>query len=328
MRSPMLVPDLSTATVTGNSGSSVYSGSTVTAGYTTTYTMGGTTLSPNVTVTTSIGPNVRTYTNAPAYSISAPTNQTGVDSVTVVSGTWTITPATLTATANSAFMTYGGAVPTLSGTVTGFVNGQTLASDSGTATWTTTATSASNAGPYGIAGNVTLGSPYSGDYTITTASGNSTALTVTAAPTTSGSSGSTGTGSTSGSSTSGSSGSGTQGGITGTNFTPVGQTVSLPGTIGSGMSLSRGQLTSGSTGSSSSGSDSTDNGSSTGNGGGTISGTGSTTGGSTTGQNGGNSSSGISLTLSSTLGATLTVLQPAGADTTGDGILSVQELKQ
>jgi hypothetical protein len=76
-----------------------------------------------------------------------------------------VTPATLTATANAS-MTYGSSVPTLSGTVTGFVNGQTLASDGGTASWTTSATSTSNAGSYAITGSVTLGSPYSGDYTI------------------------------------------------------------------------------------------------------------------------------------------------------------------
>jgi hypothetical protein len=79
-------------------------------------------------------------------------------------------------------MTYGDTVPTLSGTVTGFVNGQTLAGDGGSATWSTLATSSSNAGQYGITGNVTLGSPYSGDYTITYAVGNGTALTVTASP--------------------------------------------------------------------------------------------------------------------------------------------------
>ena len=171
---PMLVPDLPTATVTENSGTSVYSGSTVTAGYTTTYTMGGTTLSPNVTVTTSVGPNAGTTTNTPTYSISAPTTQTSVDFVSAVSGTWTITKADLTATATSASMTYGGTVPTLSGTVTGFVNGQTLSTDSGT--WSTSATSSSNVGSYGV--SLALGSPYSGDYTITAASGNATALTI------------------------------------------------------------------------------------------------------------------------------------------------------
>ncbi|EQD25531.1 MAG: hypothetical protein D084_Lepto4C00098G0001, partial [Leptospirillum sp. Group IV 'UBA BS'] len=182
MCAPMLVPDLATATVTGNSGTSVYNGSTVTAGYTTTTTMGGTTLSPNITVTTAaVGPNAGTYANTPTYTISSPTTQTSVDSVSAVSGTWKITPATLTATANAASMTYGSSVPALSGTVTGFVNGQTLTADSGTANWTTSATSSSNIGQYGITGKVILGSSYSGDYTIVQAYGNSSALMITPA---------------------------------------------------------------------------------------------------------------------------------------------------
>ncbi len=97
---PMLVSDLPSATVTGN-GSSVYSGSMVSPGYTATYTMGGTTLSPNVTVTTAVGPNAGSYANTPSYILSAPPTQTSVDSVSVVSGTWTITPATSTSGSGS-----------------------------------------------------------------------------------------------------------------------------------------------------------------------------------------------------------------------------------
>ena len=172
---PILVPDLPTATVTGNSGTSVYNGSHVSPGYATAYTMGGTTLSPNVTVTTSVGPNAGTYTNAPSVSFSeAPPTQTSVYSVTAVSGIWTIDRAPLTATANLVSMTYGETVPALSGTITGFVNGQTLSGDGGS--WNTSATSSSNIGSYGV--SLTLGRPYSGDYTITAASGNGTALTI------------------------------------------------------------------------------------------------------------------------------------------------------
>ncbi|MHB1564897.1 MAG: GLUG motif-containing protein [Leptospirillum sp.] len=271
---PMLLSDLATATVTG-SGTSVYNGSTVTAGYTTTTTMGRTTLSPNVTVTTAVGPNAGTYTNIPTYSISPPTTQTSVDSVSAVSGTWTITPATLTATANTASMTYGSLVPALSGTVTGFVNGQTLSGDGGTASWSTAATSSSKPGQYGITGKVmvTLGYPYSGDYTIVQAPGNSSALTITAISTTGG----------------GSSGSGTPGGITSDNFNPVIQTVNLyqklpalPGISSAGTS--------------------SDNPSSP-------------------------SPSGKLTTLEASQNSSLMVIQPGGDDTSPDGILSVEELK-
>ncbi|MGC8500934.1 MAG: beta strand repeat-containing protein [Leptospirillia bacterium] len=279
MTAPMLVPDLPTATVTGNSGTSVYNGSTVMAGYATTYTMGGSAIPSGVSVTApaAFGPNVGSYSALPAVSgtiTSAPPTQTSVYSVTAASGSWTITQVslsftgsvtnptktydgtttailttsnstavlsgfltgqsatytgaagvyasanagtginvsatlgtgnftssgtgflwsnytvptmtlsgtgtigkvTLTATATSASMAYGGTVPTPSGTVTGFVNGQTLASDGGTVSWRNSGASTSNAGQYGIAGNVTLGSPYSGDYTIVQAGGNATAL--------------------------------------------------------------------------------------------------------------------------------------------------------
>ena len=234
---------------------------------------------------TSVGPNVGAYLNTPFIStLSAPTSQTSIGSYNENSGVYSITPATLTATANSASMTYGGTVPSLSGTVTGFVNGQTLAGDGGSATWSTSASSSSNAGQYGITGDVTLGSPYSGDYTITAASGNGTALTITAATSTTG-------GGSSGSSGTGSSGSSTAGGITTSTFTPVLQTVdlyqklpSLPGNSSPGNSSNSGSSSP--------------------------------------------SPSGNSTTLLVTPDSSLTVIQPFEDDTTGDGILSVQELKQ
>ena len=278
INAPMLVSDLPTATVAG-SGSSVYSGSPVTNAYTTTYTMGGSTLPSKITVSNPIGPNVGSFTNTPSVSgtISAPTTQTSVYSVSAVSGTWTITPApltfsgglsnptkvydgttiallttsnsiatlsgfvdgqgatytgttgtyaspntgtgigvsatlntkdfstsgsgfswsnyslpsmtlsgtgtiipaTLTVTANSTSMIYGGAVPTtLSGTVSGFVDGQTLTGDGGSVGWSTSATSRRNVGRYSITGTVMLGPAYFGDYMIKQASSNVTAMTV------------------------------------------------------------------------------------------------------------------------------------------------------
>jgi hypothetical protein len=117
-------------------------------------------------------------------SLSLVNPYSGDYTITAASGNstaLTIGKADLTATANTASMTYGGTVPTLSGTVTGFVNGQTLASDGG---WSTTANSSSNVGSYGIF--LSLVAPYSGDYTITNASGNGTAFTITAPPSTSG----------------------------------------------------------------------------------------------------------------------------------------------
>ena len=174
---PMLVPDFSTATVTGKNGSSVYNGETVTNAYNATYTMGGMTLSPNVTVT--VGPNVGTYTNTPTYSISAPTTQTSVDSVKEVSGTWewTITPLDVTSTPNSVTMTYGDTVPTLSGTFS--TTGPTGGLNNLSATWTTTATGASNVGSYAITPSYSyMNGAVAGDFFITPATNSFKALTI------------------------------------------------------------------------------------------------------------------------------------------------------
>ena len=121
-----------------------------------------------------------------------------------------------------------------------------------------------------------LGFPYSGDYTVLQASGNSTALTITAATSTTGG---------------GSSGSSTAGGITDTNFNPELQTVdlfqklpSLPGSSSPGTFSNSGSFSP--------------------------------------------SSSGTSTMLDVTPDSSLKVLQPLGDDTSGDGILSAQELKQ
>ena len=329
------------------SGSEVYNGTTTLPGSALTATgVDGQTFSVGGTGSGDLSsPNVQTnaaLANVTNLTLGSSGNGGSASNYNVLStsgSSVTITKAPLTVTANSVSMTYGGTVPTLSGLVTGFVNAQTLSGDEGSATWSTLATSSSNAGQYGITGNVTLGSPYSGDYTITQAPGNSTALTIMAATSRTGGS---------------SSGSGSQGGITSTNFTPVAQTVSLSVNSGSAMILSSGQLTSGSMGSSSSGSNSTDNGiSSTGNvgssasengsptsqsGGSSASGNGSPTSqsggssasgnGSPTSQSGGSSSSGTSLTISSSGVATLTVILPANEDATGTGIISYEEVKK
>ena len=90
----------------------------------------------------------------------------------------TITKATLTYTANSASRLYGAGNPSFSGTVTGFVGGQTQGGTvtSGTLTFTTTATSSSNVGSYAINGSGL--SAISGNYVFAQDAGNAMALTV------------------------------------------------------------------------------------------------------------------------------------------------------
>ncbi len=73
-------------------------------------------------------------------------------SVTYASGTVTVTPAVLTVTANNQTMQFGGAVPTLTATITGYVDGQTLSTSgvTGQPTCTTTGTATTPVGTYPI----------------------------------------------------------------------------------------------------------------------------------------------------------------------------------
>ncbi|MBA4789199.1 MAG: filamentous hemagglutinin N-terminal domain-containing protein [Rhizobiales bacterium] len=88
-----------------------------------------------------------------------------------------VTPATLTYVATAATRDYGDANPTLTGTVTGFKNGQTVSVLTGSASWTTTADANSDVGDYAIDG-----AGYSAtNYVFTQAAGNATALSVTPA---------------------------------------------------------------------------------------------------------------------------------------------------
>jgi hypothetical protein len=88
----------------------------------------------------------------------------------------TIDPALLTYTANSVSRTYGGANPAFTGTVTGFVNGDTQASaTTGSLSFNTAVTATSNVGSYAINGS---GLTTNSNYTLQQAAGNATALTI------------------------------------------------------------------------------------------------------------------------------------------------------
>ena len=92
-----------------------------------------------------------------------------------------ITPATLTYVANPVTLTVGSAIPTLTGSVTGFVAGETLASaTTGTTAWSTAATASSPGGAYAIAGSGLTAD--NGDYTFVQAASNATALTIASSP--------------------------------------------------------------------------------------------------------------------------------------------------
>jgi hypothetical protein len=89
-----------------------------------------------------------------------------------------ITPATLTYTANNTSMTYGDTVPSLSGSVSGFVGGETQGTaTTGTLSFGTSASNTSHVGSYAITGSGLTAD--NGNYTFVQAGPNSTALTIT-----------------------------------------------------------------------------------------------------------------------------------------------------
>ena len=90
-------------------------------------------------------------------------------SVTIINGSLTVNPATLTVTAGSNARTYGETNPVFTSTVTGFVNGETSSVMSGRPSLTTTATSSSPAGNYPIIPS--LGSLSAPNYTFSFVNG-------------------------------------------------------------------------------------------------------------------------------------------------------------
>ncbi|HVW75519.1 MAG TPA: filamentous hemagglutinin N-terminal domain-containing protein [Rhizomicrobium sp.] len=117
--------------------------------------------------------------NVGSYSITASLTVTDGYALAVTPGTLTVTPATLFYNANSVSRFFGTPNPVLSGTVTGFVNGDTQASATkGTLVFSTTATSNSPIGSYAIDGSGLTAA----NYMFVQASGNATALTITQQP--------------------------------------------------------------------------------------------------------------------------------------------------
>jgi hypothetical protein len=142
-----------TLTVTANNQSKLYGASLPTLTATFTGFVNGdtqasaTTGSPSLTTTATAASPAGSYPITAAQGTLAAANYT----FTFVNGTLSVTSATLTVTANNQSTTYGAPLPTLTATITGFINGDTQASaTTGTPSLTTTATSASPAGSYPI----------------------------------------------------------------------------------------------------------------------------------------------------------------------------------
>jgi len=136
-------------------------------------------------------PAVSTSTILANYSIGGAQIISGNSPFSVSGSGGSITPATLTATATPASMTYGGTVTALSGSL----SNPTITSSSTpalstlvTANWTTPVSSTSNVGSYSITPILSYGtnqngtSVVSGDFSLSPAAGNATAMSVTPAP--------------------------------------------------------------------------------------------------------------------------------------------------
>jgi hypothetical protein len=101
------------------------------------------------------------------YTITASNAADADYTISYVSGTLSVTPATLTITADNKTKLYGAALPALTASYSGFVNGDTAAKLTTQAALSTTATSASPVNNYPI----TVRSACSRDYTIRFLSG-------------------------------------------------------------------------------------------------------------------------------------------------------------
>ena len=136
---------------------------------------------PVLSTQAGINSAVGTYPITPAQGTLAVANPNYLlDVSNFQPGTFTITQATLVITANPASRAYGAADPTFTDTISGFINGQTLATSgvTGAPSFTTTASSTSHVGnTYEVVAGI--GTLQSADYLFSFIPGT---LTITPAP--------------------------------------------------------------------------------------------------------------------------------------------------
>ncbi len=116
------------------------------------------------------------------YSITASGAVDPNYTISYVAGSLTVTPVALTITANNQTKAYGAALPTLTASYSGFVNGDTAASLTTPPTLSTTATAASSVsgGPYSITASGAVDSNYTISYVAGSLTVTPVALTITA----------------------------------------------------------------------------------------------------------------------------------------------------
>ncbi len=174
-----LVIDLAVLTITANDANMLYGGAppALTASYSG-FVNGdkasGLSRQPAISTTATSSSPVGSYTITPSGA-SDPNY-----AINYVTGTLEISPATLTITANDAAMTYGGTIPSLGVSYTGFVNGDNVSSLTTPPAITTTASSSSPAGVYSVAASGAIDPNYRFTYGPGTLTINPASLLVTA----------------------------------------------------------------------------------------------------------------------------------------------------
>ncbi len=170
-------------TITANNQTKVYGAAlpTLTASYSG-FVNGDTSASLTTQPTLSTTATAASHVSGSPYSITASGSVDSDYSISYVPGALTITSAALTITANNQTKLYGAALPTLTASFSGFVNGDTSASLTTQPTLSTTATAASHVAgsPYAINASGAADSDYSISYVAGALSVNPAALTITA----------------------------------------------------------------------------------------------------------------------------------------------------
>ena len=169
-----------TLTVTADDKSRTYGAANPAFTATITGLLPGDTLSAAVSGAPSLSTTATTASNVGSYSIAAALGTLVSDfnyGFQFATGTLHIDPATLTYTANAAERLYGAANPAFTGSVGGFVNGESQASaTTGTLAFSSPATPTSNVGLYAINGSGLTAN--NGNYVFAQAAANATALTI------------------------------------------------------------------------------------------------------------------------------------------------------
>ena len=163
-------------TITADNQTKVYGAAvpTLTASYTG-FVNGNT--SASLTTQPTLSTTATAHSHTGVYAITASGAVDSDYSITYAAGSLTVTAVPLTITADNQTKVYGAAVPTLTASYSGFVDGDTAASLTTQPTLTTTATASSH-----VSGNpydITASGAADSDYTITYVAGT---LTVTTAP--------------------------------------------------------------------------------------------------------------------------------------------------